>query len=339
MSEPIFIVGANRSGTTLVRLVLNAHSHIAIPDELTYFDSRLAGVPIETWDDPPLSRSAYAAFLNQAFHECFSPLRGIDRSAIMNQLLTRPPSLKRPFETALRAWADHHGKRRWGEKTPSNLFYADVILDMFPDAHFIFVVRDPRDGVASMHDVSFFPNDTVFNALSRRKHDVEGRAFLHRHVPPSQRMTLKYESFVRAPERWAKTMCEFLDEPFDPAMLSFHEGAHNFMKEDARTRYNETATQPITKDRVATWTRRLTKRQTAIVEYVCVPILKAFDYRPVQHRLSPAAWMEVAVKQLYWRYQCWRHRHIRHYTVKHPIFARTRSRLRTLRARARQSLG
>ena len=43
MESPIFIVGANRSGTTLLRLILNAHSRIAIPDELIYWDSFMGG--------------------------------------------------------------------------------------------------------------------------------------------------------------------------------------------------------------------------------------------------------------------------------------------------------
>ena len=176
--SPIFIVGANRSGTTLLRLLLNAYSRIAIPDELIYLDSHLGGAPIEQWRDPALSPEEYEAFVDRFLDDNCQPLTELDHAALKAEILAGRPDLRRPYRLALEDWAHHHGKDRWGEKTPGNLFYADVLLDMFPEAQFLYVVRDPRAGVASMQKVSFFPDDIVFNALSRRKHDTEGRALL-----------------------------------------------------------------------------------------------------------------------------------------------------------------
>ena len=338
MESPIFIVGANRSGTTLLRLILNAHSRIAIPDELTYLGSYVAGVSIEKWRAPDLSRTAYEALVDDFLSRNRTVLDGLDLEALKRDLCAGPVNFRRPYQGALEAWARHHGKERWGEKTPGNLFYADVLLDMFPEAQVLYLVRDPRAGVASMQDVSFFPEDVVFNSLSRRKHDVQGRARLIRDVPETQRMTVRYESLVRDPEAQVRSICQFLDEPFEPSMLRFHQDADRYMKDRAEQDYNAAATQPITDDRIDTWKERLTDDQTAVVESICAPILQAHDYPPTDGRPSFSRRAEMAIKKAYWHLQCWRHRNIRHYTVKDPLLARTRSRLHSLRQRAGQAL-
>lgn len=76
MKSPIFIVGANRSGTTLLRLILNAHSRIAIPEEVVYFGSFMAGVPIEKWRSPGLSEEAYSDFVHDFVFKKVCSTRG-----------------------------------------------------------------------------------------------------------------------------------------------------------------------------------------------------------------------------------------------------------------------
>jgi hypothetical protein len=296
-----------------------------MPDELIYFDSYLAGVPIEQWRDPGLSAEEYETFVNGFLGAICQPLDELDRARLRTEILAGRPDFKRPYQIVLEAWARHYGKERWGEKTPGNLFYVDVILDMFPDARFIYMVRDPRAGVASMQKVSFFPNDVVFNALSRRKHDIDGRALLKEHVPSKQRMTLQYEELVRDPTSSSRSVCAFLGEAFDPQMFRFHEGAAQYMKDEAKESYNAAATRPITDDRIDAWEDRLEPEQVATVEYLCADIMNQFGYAPTGRRLTLMRQGRIFVKQLYWAYQCWCHRDIRHYTVKHPIFARTRS--------------
>jgi len=330
VDAPIFIVGANRSGTTLLRLILNAHPRIAIPDELIYFDSSLTGVPIEDWRQPGLSSNGYEAFVKQFLKENCQPLDELDKAHLKQDILAGAQNFRRPYQHALEAWASHHDKERWGEKTPGNLFYADIILEMFPDAQFLYVVRDPRAGVASMQRVSFFPDDVVFNALSRRKHDVQGRALLKRSVPDTQRMTVRYEDLVRAPESQTRAICRFLGEDFFPQMLHFHRDADDYMKDEAEERYNATATRPITDDRVDAWRDRLARDQVAMVESICHDVMRQFPYEPTGHAPSLATRGEMLVKKAYWALQCWRHRDVRHYTVKSQFLERSRTRARVM---------
>jgi len=338
VSPPIFIVGANRSGTTLLRLILNAHPRIAIPDELIYFDSRLAGIPIECWRQPDLSSSTYEAFVERFLKQNCAPLEELDKSALRKKILAGPHDLRAPYRCALRAWADHYGKARWGEKTPANLFYADIVLEMFPEAQFLYIVRDPRAGVASMQRVSFFPDDIIFNALSRRKHDIEGRRLLESSVPAKQIRTVHYENLVQDPESTMHSICSFLSEDYTTEIFRFHEEAGTYMKDEAERDYNQAATHPITDDRINAWQDSLTADQVAAIESLCAPIMRSFGYSPTGHVPPVPRRAEMFVKQAYWALQCWRHRDVRHYTVKHRIFARTRSRLAFLRDQMREGL-
>lgn len=338
MESPIFIVGANRSGTTLLRLILNAHSRVAIPDELIYFGSYLAGTPIEHWRNPDLSSEEYESFVDDFLASNCRPLNEIDKAQLKTEILAGPHDLRSPYRRVLEAWARHYGKERWGEKTPGNLFYVDIIIDMFPDAQFLYMVRDPRAGVASMPNVPIFPDDVTFNALNRRKHDTEGRAILERHVPPAQRMRVQYEDLVRHPETTVQSVCDFLGEAFDPQMLHFHEGAGQYMKEHARRSYNAAATQPITDDRIDAWKHQLGPDQIAAVEYVCAGIMQNFGYASTDRWPSLPTWGKILAKWMYWIYQCWRHRDVRHYTVTYPMFARTRTQFKTALHRMRSRL-
>lgn len=332
MASPIFIVGANRSGTTLLRLILNAHSRIAIPDELIYFHSDMAGIPIEQWRRPGLSPDAYARFVDRFLKSNCEPLKELDVMQLKHEILEKGPAdLKHPYQVALEAWARYHGKQRWGEKTPGNLFYADVILEMFPDAKFIHLVRDPRAGVYSMMGFIFLPDDVVFNALNRHKHMTVGRAILEQNVPPAQRMTVRYEDLVTDPSSTVQAICAFLEEPFEPEMLSFHNEASRSMDPLAVSDFNTAATQPITASFVDKWRTKLSADAIATVEKICAPEMKEFGYEPVNYPLRLRPRLNILIKIMYWHVQCWRHRNIRHYTIQYEMLARSRSRLENLR--------
>ena len=328
VNSPIFIVGANRSGTTLLRLILNAHSRIAIPEELNYFYSEMAGWPIEEWASHTIS----AGFIDYLIDKTCGPLveLGLDVEHLRMKLRADAPmSLRTPYMAILEAWASFQGKPRWGEKTPANLFYADVLIEMFPHACFIHLVRDPRDGVASMQQVNFFTDDAVFNALARRQAMTRGLYILDKSVPAAQRLTIKYEDLVVHPESTVRQVCAFIGEEYELEMLKFHESAKQHMKKRAATQFNAKATRPITSDAVESWRERLTYEQVAIVEAICSKQMDQFGYRKSSAQTQVVQDLEIAFKRLYWTVKCWQNRDNRNYIVRAPMFARSLERLRT----------
>jgi len=335
-SSPIFIIGANRSGTTLLRLMLNAHSRIAIPEEATYFRSHYDGTPIEQWRAPTLSPAAYTALVEDFVTQTATVHPELDAPALINRILNDAPhDLRRPYQLTLEAWARTTGKARWGEKTPGNLFYVDVLKEMFPDAYFLYVVRDPRAGVASMMNAPFFADDVVFNAMSRRKHAEVGPQLLRTHVAPDHWMIVRYEDLTTHPEDTLLRICAFVGESYEPTMLQYHRTAAAYMKEDAVSSFNAAATRPVTTARIDAWRDQLSERDVAVIEAICAAEMTRHGYPATSPALPINAQLELGLKAAYWRLQTLRNRHIREYTVKHPVFAALRHRcseyLRALR--------
>jgi len=308
--------------------MLNAHSRIAIPEELVYLRSHYAGVPVEHWRRPALSASNYASIVRDFVTNTVQLHPSLDaESLIRTTLASASRDLRQPYQTVLEAWARENGKQRWGEKTPGNLFYVDILCEMFPDAYFLYVVRDPRAGVASMLKTDFFPGDAVFNAFSRRKHAQVGLQLLRDHVRPNRWMTVRYEDLTAQPEETLRQVCHLVGETYEADMLRFHQTAEAHMKDEAASSFNATATRPVTTKRVDAWLEQLSDRTIAMVETICAGEMKRHGYSVAGSAMTLGAWIELAVKATYWRVQCWRNRHVRHYTVKHALLARFRRRL------------
>lgn len=337
MNAPVFIVGANRSGTTLLRLILNAHSEMAIPDEISYFYSFWGEAGYPRWRNPRLTTDQYVTFVDDFLETNQASTPGLEREPLREKILAGPHDLRRPYQLLLETWAESQGKSRWGEKTPGNLFYAHHILSMFPDALFIHLVRDPRAVVHSMQGVSFFTNDVILNALNLQKSLADGRNHLEREVPISQRMTVRYEDLVHDPSPTVRRICSFAGLEYEPEMLSFHENAAEYMTTAASTSFNTKATQPISSARTDAWTSELSAEETSLIEYINQVPMKQYGYDPYGASLPIRKWIELAIKYLYWQYHQWRNRHIPQYFVRHSMFEglhhRTRRNMRYLRRR------
>jgi len=331
MSAPIFIVGANRSGTTLLRLMLNSHSRIGIPDELVYFRNSVAGQGFHSWKHPQIPREVFEGHVRNFLERNREVIAPLSIAELQNEIFELDaPNLRDPYALTLKAWAATHGKARWGEKTPGNLFFVDVIIDMFPEARFIYLMRDPRAGVYSMMKTSMFRSGAIINAMNRRKYMTKGLSHLRHFVPEAQWTLVKFEDLVQFPESTLRKLCSFIDEDFEPRMLDFHRNADQYMKERAVNRFNQAATRPIDPKKVEAWKEGLSAVQISEVEWVCQKQMDRYGYEPVQSKLSLdrrlLGWLKVA----YWHYQNWRHSDSPQFIFQDQILSRTRTRIARL---------
>jgi len=321
-ASPFFIVGASRSGTTLLRLMLNSHPSVAVPHEMDYFHKAIPLSLLRRWQNPGLSAEAFERLIDGWLDSRRYVFEDVGLEHVRKAILDGPRDLRAPFSRAMQQWAAHHGKSRWGAKTPKNLFFVDIIAEMFPRARFIYLARDPRAVVRSMNNFEFFSDDTVINAFNWRTAATEGRELLAASVPENRRYLVRYESIATKPEETLRSVCGFLELPFVSDMLYFHEGPRSAFPETVRT---SNIRKPVTEASVTKWKSELSVQGIAAVESICDAPMRQMGYEPTGAALHWSTRFDIALKSLYWAWKKRRASPQRGFTMKYKPFVRLRS--------------
>jgi hypothetical protein len=189
-TRPIFpfVVGCSRSGTTLLRALLDAHPLLAVPPE-----SHFAVLPRLRLRRDPWFR-----------------LWGIDPPDV------RDLDVADAVRAVFAAYAAAQDKPRYADKTPHYVSHLPLLAKRFPEARFVHVVRDGRDVALSLLEVPWGPDDVEGAALHWRRRVLEGRAA---GLGPERYRELRYEALVADPERELRALAAWLELPYDPAML------------------------------------------------------------------------------------------------------------------------
>jgi Sulfotransferase family len=210
-----FIVGTGRCGTTLLRMMLDAHPDLAIPPE-THFIPALA----RAFQDPSKQLDDFLELV-VSFHTWQD--FGIDVGALREALSSPGPfSLTHALRTFYRLYAEKFGKPRWGDKTP--MYFADMSLvqRLIPEARFIHLIRDGRDVALSIKDLWFGPNSIHevagwwVSRINQARNQVDALPWY---------IEVRYEDLVRDTEDVLRRICAFIDVPWNPIVLDYHERA------------------------------------------------------------------------------------------------------------------
>ena len=211
------IVGAPRSGTTLLRFMLDAHPDLAIPPEtgfLTLGESLPAAGPRlrEQFFDAITTFPPDAPAWNDF---------GVSRQRLWSLLqATTPFTVADGLRAFYRAYAERFGKHRWGDKTPMHCLHLAAIQQALPEAHFIHVIRDGRDVALSLRQTWFSPGGeiemlaahwTTCVTTARRQRSGCGHY-----------LEVRFEELVNNGDAVLARICTFLNLPYSPAMLNYH---------------------------------------------------------------------------------------------------------------------
>ena len=239
---PIFIGGAGRSGTTLLRVMLDSHPRISCGPEL-----KVGGQILKLWQQ---LRGPWFGNLME---------RGVgpeDVDALFRDLFA---GLLRPYQAT-------SGKLRLAEKTPNNIFWFRQLGHLFGDAQFVHVLRDGRDVVASLLNVEWYDPTghrlpITTDAIEAARYWAESvEAGLDADDDPAIRGRLRlvrYEDLVTRPESTLRSLLEFLNEPWDAAVLEHQRHPHDLARESSADR----VAAPIDAAAVGRWRRDLTEGQ------------------------------------------------------------------------------
>jgi hypothetical protein len=209
------VVGNDRSGTTMLRLILDRSVEAAVPTE-SMIVTDFAPIRRGHWD---LSApGTLERFVRRVWtHPKIRQWRLPSSPPVPPPGLSHIDAYRWAVETPFRAYAEREGKDRFGDKTPAYLGHVDEIFAVWPDAKLLVMVRDGRDVALSVRRLPFGANNVYSAATDWVRGIRAGRAAEHRH--PGSVLTVKYEDFVSDPIEELRRVCEFLSLTFSDDML------------------------------------------------------------------------------------------------------------------------
>ena len=266
-TEPIFICGTGRCGTSILQKILSYHKDI--------FSLRYEGRFITSQDglisvlkmgyDAELFSTFGAKILGEWYQKIYrggmpgeyigglcaniddintiKPLiEVLQKELLLSKIREKEIDAVRRFISGIFGLAmNETEKKRWLEKTPTNILYMKELLEIFPEAKFIHIYRDGRDVAASIIANGFWPiweNDvlTVYTRLkSRSVRDcaIYWREFLSfgfnqaQKLPQNRYVHIKMEDLIATTEQTLRELCDFIGEDFDQSMMSVTLTKHN----------------------------------------------------------------------------------------------------------------
>lgn len=283
-NHPIFIVGVPRSGTTLISSMLSAHPNIAISPE-THF--------LNHWAKPNLKKNLCSQKDIDSFWENFSQSDrfshfGIDAQQVKSIFETSADKVdyKTIFSSLLKTYAHKLKKNRWGEKTPSHYLHVETLLEWYPQARVIWVLRDPRAVVASLLKVNWASSYTHLNAYLWRNNT---NLLKEKWIKDSRIKVVKYESLIINPEKALEEICNFIGEKYHSSMLNQRslKSSPVVNRSGWAETYLKNTLRPIDTNSIRKWKSQLSSSQIAIIEHICRQGMSDNEYITESKGLTP----------------------------------------------------
>jgi hypothetical protein len=275
-NAPVFIVGTERSGSNLLRLILDSHPSIVVPHPphvMRYF------TPLLPLYGDLADNGRFAALVRDVRSLVEAHIHPWPWIPSEEELLRRSPrhdliSVYRALHDAVR---DRAGKPRWGCKSTFMVDHLDGVVAEWPEARIIWLYRDPRDVAASSRESvfsTFHPSRTAALWSAQQRAGLEGERRY-----PANTLRLVYERLVAAPEPEMRRVCDFLGESFHPPMLEWFRGDEAKQSASLSESWANTAA-PMRTERIERWRKQLSPDDIYAVESIAAETMAELGYAP-----------------------------------------------------------
>lgn len=269
--EPVFIVGVPRSGTTLLRVILDSHPNLAVGPECPW----IAG----NYGDLVSFRHLFESLISNNSGPVEN-LNGVNQTTVAS-------ALGIAINEILLAYAHNNGKKRWLEKTPDNIAFVPFLNTIFPNAKYIHIIRDGRDVASSSynsrHKWGTHINcngerieNTLLNCLKRwdlwvtQFQQWTNELNLNVHE-------FKYEELIDNPRDIIAAILEFLDEPWSDNVLNYLDHEHDLPSHEMGTQDVVTKKQ-FSKESMGRWKKQFGLSDKLHYKKIAGKTLKRFGY-------------------------------------------------------------
>ena len=296
------VVGVGRSGTTLLRLMLDSHPELAMTHETGF-------IPLMHTLYSPLHRGFYsrlrtavqgqgwAGSLREEFLSLLASQPNWADFHIPRQQLGESLSQLEPFNVTeglrifFRLYAARFGKPRWGDKTPNYCLHLRTIEQILPETRFIHIIRDGRDAALSVRGLHFAPGRDIETLASHWVRTINAARLQGRRC--SHYLEVRYEDLVLDTTKVLEKICAFAELNYDARMEQYYKSAPLRISEleptrdsrgnilvtrETRQQTNRLTTQPPQPERVARWKSDMTQAERATFKSIAGLLLEDLGY-------------------------------------------------------------
>lgn len=268
---PFFVVGAQRSGTTMLRLMLNAHPDVAVPFESGFLVKFYWGC--HRYGDLGVPANAARLLADISDHPYAKKARLVeDREAILDRPIRNYADM---VDAIFGAYAAARGKSRWGDKTPTYVTDVDVLRAVFPRCKIIHLVRDGRDVAISNRSISWGSRN-----VPKVASDWRWKTLLAHKVGRllgDDYLLVQYEKLVLCPEQSLRVITEFLGIEYSDVMLGYTRDASSEMPAES-LRWHGNSIRPPDPGLVEQWRYQMSRSDRIIFEQIACDALETFGY-------------------------------------------------------------
>jgi len=240
--NPFFILGNPRSGTSLLRLMLNSHPQICVPPECGFIEwwyEKYCG-----WNkNKSRDENAVDEYVRDILSSKKMETWQIEENKLSENILFHlPENYAQLCLMVCLTFAQKKNKaklKRWGDKNNYYIQRMHKLLTIFPSAQFILIIRDGRDVACSYKSMQKLESASVYKPKLPHKIDDIANEWLANNqrvlnffdtLPEDQKCILKYENLVTNTENELEKICKFTGLDFSGDMLNYF--LHNKENQD-----------------------------------------------------------------------------------------------------------
>jgi hypothetical protein len=287
----VFVTGASRSGTTMLARMLGSHSAVMTFNELHFFGSLWD--PFDTGRAHPARELAElaATLLARQTHGLWggSPTE-VEQAWGRRLVRSLPERDCHPaglFAAVLVRLAQDSGRRIGCEQTPRNIFYARRLLELYPQARIVHIVRDPRAVLASQKGrwrlrrlgASHLPvsemlrNRVNYHPLTMSNLWVKANEEALRLMGHPRLLVVRFEDLAEDPEPEVRRLARFLDLDYEPGMLDVPRWGSSNLTHDSSAK-------GVAREAVDRWRDSISQGECLLCERICHLTMQRLGYVP-----------------------------------------------------------
>jgi hypothetical protein len=282
-----FIVGRARSGTTLLQTLLDAHPSIIVPFEsciIMHLKSKYANC--KNWNNNTIDHFLKDIFLERKLKQSWR----LDVESIREQIYSIPPAernyalLTKILYLNYPSVFEQSTIKLIGDKNPIYTLFIKDLIELFPNAKFLHIIRDYRANILSNKDAfSIKSIATLANAWGYHNNEVERM----KQKDPKRFLMLKYEDLASSPMQEMQKICEFLQLSYDSKILDFHHTLNEVFDPKVNgdlLKIHGNLLNPVNNRKIDSWKKKLSKDDIELSEYIAGEFGEKYNYLPTSKK-------------------------------------------------------